>query len=260
MFARITNALRYRFKQLTFQPHVIDRRICGEEIRFLIGDLFGDGWYGPQHDPWPELHWIKDHGIRRGDTVVDCGANHGFSTVLFARWTGATGKVHAIEPLPHNVGILRKNLQLNDVNNVVIHQVAAGELNGIAKLTDHPNASVTEDPSTRFISADMRRLDDEIKEARIDFIKIDVEGYEFEVLKGAERLLATRPRLALELHVCMYRQPLTALEELFRLLRPHDYSIEVQPAVDGPVHPYDTQDHSPARLAACEIVHLFCRN
>src|SRR4051812_19445532 len=124
MLGRIARGVTHRFKQLTFRPHVINRRICGEEIRFLIGDLFGAGWYGQQHDPWPELQWIKDNGIRLGDTVVDCGANHGFSSVLFSKWTGSTGEVHAIEPTAHNVEILRKNLHLNEVKNVIVHEIA----------------------------------------------------------------------------------------------------------------------------------------
>jgi FkbM family methyltransferase len=259
MLARISNALVNRFKQLTFRPYVIDRQICGDEIKFLIGDLFGAGWYGPKHDPWPELQWIKDHGIHPGDIVIDCGANHGFSSVLFSRWAGPTGIVYAIEPLAHNVDILRENLRLNNVANVIVHQVAAGQLNGPAMLTNHPNAAVTQDRSANTISVEMRRLDDVIDDRPVDFIKIDVEGYEIEVLKGAAtRLLASRPRLALELHVCMYDDPLAALDQLFEIILPYNYSMVIQLEVDGPLCHFDMERHSPANLAGQEIVHLFC--
>src|ERR1051326_9035898 len=88
----------WRYRRAVFRPYEIRRTIAGETIPFLIGDLFGEGWYGPHHDPWPELEWIKMHGIRDGDVVVDCGANHGLTTILFKRWCGETGRVHAFEP------------------------------------------------------------------------------------------------------------------------------------------------------------------
>jgi FkbM family methyltransferase len=237
---------------------VIRRRICGDEIDFLIGDLFGEGWYGPHHDPWPELEWIKEHGIRPGNTVIDCGANHGFSTVLFSKWAGEKGKVYAFEPLPHNVGILKKNLQLNGVENAVLHDVAVGDTNACITLSDHPNAAITDQQSGHTITTAIRRLDDEITVSPIDFIKIDVEGYELKVLEGASRLLKTRPRLAVELHVCMYEQPLDALRQIFDLLEPMRYRMWIQPEVDGAIRPYDATSDSPARLRSREVVHLFC--
>lgn len=207
----------------------------------------------------PELQWIKDHGIRRGDIVVDCGANHGFSSILFARWTGPAGTVHAIEPSPHNVEILRENLRLNDAENVTLHAVAAGAHNGRATVTDHPNASVTHEPSAKVISVEMRRLDDEINDSTVDFIKIDVEGFELEVLRGAAMLLSHRPRLALELHICMYEDAASMLDQIFTLLRPYSYTMAVQTKVDGPIEPLNSAFHSLELLGRCEIVHLFCK-
>ena len=258
MLTRLLNGLVHRYKQLTFRPYVIQRHVCGDEIRFLIGDLFGEGWYGPHHDPWPELQWIKDHGIQRGDVVIDCGANHGFSTVLFSKWTGVTGMVHAIEPTQHNLEILGANLRLNNISNAVVHPVAAGESNGPIRVTDHPNASVTNDPSMKAVPVEMRRLDDEIDDSQVNFIKIDVEGYELQVLEGASRILQTRPRLALELHINMYREPVRVIEQIFEKLSSLGYSMFVQTKVDGPICSFDDQRHSRVHLAECEIVHLFC--
>jgi hypothetical protein len=107
-----------------FARELINRRIAGEEIQFFVGDLFGADWC-PRHDPWPKLDWIKANGIQRGDRVIDCGANHRFFTVLVARWAGLEGLVYTFEPYQHNVEILRKNLELNKVNNVRVRPVAA---------------------------------------------------------------------------------------------------------------------------------------
>ena len=106
LLRRIRNSITGRWELWRFRPYVIDRTFAGESFRFKIGDLFGARSYGMHRNHWPELDWIKAKAIRPGDTVVDCGANHGFSTLLFSRWAGPTGKVHAIEPNQHNVDIL----------------------------------------------------------------------------------------------------------------------------------------------------------
>lgn len=247
-----------RYRLWTFRPHVIDRRVAGEEIRFFIGDAFGQGWYGPHHDPWPELEWIKQSGIRPGDVVVDCGANHGFSTVLFSRWTGPAGRVVAIEPLPHNVEILQRNLELNGSRNVTVHPIAAGSESGTITISTHPNAAVLRDgPSAAAgIQVPVRTLDETVPDAHVDFLKIDVEGFELNVLRGAQRLLACRPRLAIELHVFTYADKVRELTEIFALL-PSGQTTSIQSAVDGPVVRFDAAAHSPEALAQLEVVHLF---
>src|SRR6202011_1753534 len=144
---RIRNGIVHRFKKLTFRPKIIEREFAGDRIRFLIGDLFGESAYGPQHEDWPELNWIRDHCIKPGDVVVDCGANHGFSTVLFAKWAGVPGKVYAFEPSSHNMAILKENLRLNAITNVICHQVAVGAASGTVSISSPPNASVVLDAS-----------------------------------------------------------------------------------------------------------------
>ena len=142
---RIRDGVFYRFKKLTFRPTIIDREIAGERIRFLLGDLFGEAAYGLEHTEWPELNWIKEHCIKPGDVVIDCGANHGFSTVLFAKWVGPAGRVYAFEPSSHNMALLKENLRLNGITNVICHQVAVGAASGTVSISSHPNASVVLD-------------------------------------------------------------------------------------------------------------------
>ena len=253
---------RHSARRLAFRPYVIRRSICGEVLPFLIGDLFGEDWYGPRHAPWPELEWIKSRGIRAEDVVVDCGANHGFSSLLFARWTGARGRVFAFEPSPHNLEILRANVRLNNAQNIIVRPVAVGEQAGVVRISTHPNASVVPQGARRDTpgyEVPVVRLDDEFPSGRVDFIKIDVEGFEVPVLRGARRLLGQRPALALELHGCMYPRPINELEQLFGLLPLPQYEAEIQLEVDGPLTAFNPRVHTPARLAREHVVHLFCR-
>ena len=257
---RIYSGIIDRYRRYTFRPYVIRRNFAGEEFQFQIGDLFGQSAYRPQHTSWPELEWIKANAITSGDTVVDCGANHGFSTVLFAKWTGARGKVHAFEPFSHNMAILKENLRLNEITNVICHQSALGAASGNALITTHPNARIVQESDrirgTEQVS--LVALDDIIPDQSIDFIKIDVEGFELDLLKGAQRILASRPRLDVELHVSYYNDKESELGRIFGLIPMDRYNVHIQIEVDGPIVPFETERHTLEALSRCEVVHLFC--
>lgn len=260
LLERMRSNLVGRYKQWTFRPHIIKRKVAGEHIQFLVGDLFGEGSYGPHHDPWPELDWVKAHGIRAGDVVIDCGANHGFTTVLFSRWAGPAGRVFAFEPLAHNADILETNLRLNDIGNATCRRAAAGESPGTVRITTHPNGTILNGAVScqRAIEVPVVRLDDAVDCESVNFLKLDVEGFELEVLKGARRILAGRPRLDLELHVFMYRDKAGHLSELLGLVSLKDYHVEIQTEVDGPIRKFDPNLDSPEALAQSNWVHLFC--
>ena len=260
LLKRVRNSITGRWKQWRFRPHIIERRFAGEHFKFLIGDLFGAHAYGAKHAHWPELEWIKVNGIRLGDTVVDCGANHGFSTLLFSRWTGPTGTVHAFEPNSHNLAILQENLRLNDLKNVVCHPVALDSLNRVLNISTHPNSTVLEQPATRIPTETVHSvsLDEVIGKVPVNFIKIDVEGFELQVLRGAKAVLAQRPRIDLELHIVMYDDPIRTLTEILQLLDLGRYKVDLQSEVDGTIQPFDTDHDAIETLAEHRLVHLLC--
>jgi FkbM family methyltransferase len=259
-FQRVHNSIAGRWEQWRFRPHVIERHFAGEEFKFVIGDVFGAHAYGPQHERWPELEWIKAKGIRTGDTVVDCGANHGFSTLLFSRWTGPLGTVHAFEPNPHNMAILQENVRLNNLNNVACHAIALDSLRRRLNISMHPNSAVLEQNATQLATqtVDSVSLDEVMCDIAVDFIKIDVEGFELQVLRGARAVLAQRPRIDLELHIVMYENPLATLTEISSMLGLHRYSVDLQTDVDGGIRPFDNTADMVEELAKHRLVHLLC--
>lgn len=142
--------------------------------------------------------------IPRGSVVVDVGANVGIFTVYAAARVGPRGKVIAIEPSSENVDVLRKNLELNDIENAVVIHAGASATDQTLKLFLAQESfcnSFIEEPEQytgRSERVRVRPLDDLLLETGTDrgavrFIKIDVEGAEMDVLVGASRTILAKP-------------------------------------------------------------------
>lgn len=125
-----------------------------------------------------------------GTAAIDVGANIGNHTVFLAAILDA--RVHAFEPCPANHALLRHNVAANQIEHkVILHHCALGDAEGTGtiELGMPDNFGATR---VRSGAGDVpvRRLDDTVNEP-IGLLKIDVEGSEAAVLRGAERLIAT---------------------------------------------------------------------
>lgn len=130
------------------------------------------------------------HFLRKDDIFIDIGANIGSYTILAASEVGA--ETISIEPIPSTFNILTTNLKLNNLENKVRSiNVGLGSEEGILKFTksldtvNHVATSV----ETETLDIKVEILDDIIIITKPTLIKIDVEGYETEVLKGMENVL-----------------------------------------------------------------------
>jgi len=150
---------------------------------------------------------IESH-VKPGSTFIDIGANFGLHTMLAAHYAGESGKVYAFEPVPANNSLLRRNLVLNGFSDrcEVFACALAGEGGHEIEMTVEPGlspaASLRENFHGEKIKVPVRTLDDCLPaDAPIpDLVKIDVEGAEHEVLKGAVKTLRKGPDLLIEVH------------------------------------------------------------
>jgi len=150
-----------------------------------------------------ETQIMKNH-IKKGDVVIDVGANIGYFTLLYSRLVGEKGKVIAFEPEPKNFELLKKNIEINNYDNVIIEQKAVSDSNGTLNLfladnmANHKIYQLSESYD-KSIPIESVILDDYLKEHnltdKINFIKIDVEGAEYNVFNGMKSVIAQSKNL-----------------------------------------------------------------
>jgi len=144
-----------------------------------------------------------------GAVVVDAGANIGIYSQFFSRCVGPTGVVHSFEPSPENFKRLRSAAR--KFSNICLSQAAVGECSERSKLyvSDELNVDhrvyLSEGDSRRAIDIDIIALDDYFQPGeRVDLIKMDIQGYELQALRGATRVLADNPAAKLLLEFWPY--------------------------------------------------------
>jgi FkbM family methyltransferase len=143
--------------------------------------------------------------LRAGSTFVDVGANVGFHTFQAASIVGPSGSVVAFEPSSENCRLLQLSKLENQADNVVIMPLALDRAAGVRYLTSHvgTNAGLIPDARDDLLAGRgtpiyATTLDD-LAPAKVDALKVDVEGAEFRVLEGARKTLARdKPVIVME--------------------------------------------------------------
>jgi FkbM family methyltransferase len=139
--------------------------------------------------------------VKRGNTILDIGANIGYFTLIFARLVGKEGKVFAFEPETNNFTFLKKNIRRKRLQNVTLIQKAVSNETGKARLYlcayNVGNRMICNSGEGRmYIEVETVRLDEYFKNyGNIDFIKMDIQGAEWIALEGMLNLLRKNKNL-----------------------------------------------------------------
>lgn len=186
--AALPRPLKHRLKKL-YYPHVLRR--------------------------FPEAGWSGSAVVKKivepGDVVVDAGANIGYVALLLSRWVGPQGRVFSFEPIPETYDLLAGNVKKLGLTNVEIFPYALSSRDGRAEMEvphyegggeNFYESRMAEKTNVdlRTFPVEVRRLDSVLDLGRtVSFIKIDVEGHEEDVVRGATRILqASQPALMIE--------------------------------------------------------------
>jgi len=172
--------------------------------------------------------------IRNKSVIIDIGGNIGETTLNFAKFAGKKANVYSFEPDSKCYEKLMHNISLNNFENIKVFNFGLGDVDAKYYLaSDSRNnkggnkihLNITEEHNIV-----VKRLDDVVKEEQIfhvDFIKIDVEGFEYRVLKGAEEIIKNdRPILFIELDENNLKAQGTSGAALISFLETYYSSIE----------------------------------
>jgi FkbM family methyltransferase len=190
----------------------------GYRLRFFPSNLAEQLWVDStqrQH----ALAFFRRY-LRAGDVVADVGANIGDVAIVCARTVGPRGRVHAFEPHPRVFDWLKQNINLNGLDNIQLTNAALGEHDGALDISNDRRDDMNRMlPAGGGISVPVRRLDEILEGTeRIDLLKIDVEGFELFVLRGAEKVLARTQAVYVEVGAEHFRQFGYACADVFSLL------------------------------------------
>jgi FkbM family methyltransferase len=209
--SRPSRLATYLHQLLNRVPHgeseILECRGALEGYRMAVDwDHFRSFAYGTWE---PNVLRAVTSSVRPGMAVIDIGAHIGYYTLLFAKCVGLSGRVASFEPTPPNFEVLQKNVQLNNLQNVQTFPEAVFSrnqeitINVPSGLINSGGASINRMDGATQVRARAITLDSFCASAGFcpDFLKLDVEGAEHDVLMGGRETIAHfRPRMLVELH------------------------------------------------------------
>lgn len=175
-----------------------------------------------------------------GETVFDVGGYEGIFTLFFARRVGPLGHVVTFEPNPRNVARIVENVRLNGFAQVLVRQLAVGAAPGRASLVFPADETargsletgiaeqIKQEHGVLAVDVELDTLDRQVAAGlpEPDFVKLDVEGLELDVLQGMRGLLEHRhPRLYIEIHGADAQRKLANLTAVVELLWTTGYDV-----------------------------------
>ncbi len=206
---------------------------------YLLKDDPGISAHILKHGVWeaPNTKIVKKT-VRPGMTVIDIGANLGYYALLESQLVGPSGKVYAIEPVEQNYEVLKKNIELNKADNIIPFKLAIGSANETKEmlLSCNSNHGTFMDASLfsgfyakrmERIGADKAQMEmltlDKFIEMqgieKVDFIRMDVEGYEVEIVKGMmETIKKLSPQILMEIHFVHFDNERVVDEMIYNIL------------------------------------------
>ena len=208
--------------------------------------------------------------IHSGDVVLDIGAHIGYYTLQFANLVGSTGKVYAFEPEPKNFELLKKNVQINKHDNVVLIQKIVSDKDGIveffiSKFDSIGNKLFKSNEAGSSIKIESTTLDEYFKDLKkkIDFIKMDIQGGEGKAILGMKNLLKENKNLKIiqEWWPDALKQNNTNPEDHLKFLQHIGYKIyEIDGTIKKDILPITIEqllEKYPNSLI--EDINLFCK-
>lgn len=186
------------------------------------------------HEPLTTHLMINE--LKQDMICVDLGSNIGYYAVIESNLIGETGKIFAIEPSPVNFPVLKSNLENQKMNNFLAFNIAIGDKNEEMEFIISSKSNWSKirmnnekiNPEDKIIKIPVKTLDSFVNEnniTKIDILRMDVEGFEYNILLGANKILEKfKPKIFVEIHKMYLGKGKTY--EIFNELKNKGYEIE----------------------------------
>lgn len=238
-YSHLKHRLLVRYYNI-FHHGLILRKIQGNKMYLSVNDrgLSQELLFQDIREPL-QTNLLKQL-VTPGMTVVDIGANLGYYVLIEASIIGDAGKIYAIEPIPQNYEILKKNVCKNNYENIVeTHLAAVSDTCGVSKIamTKESNFSTmflnkkemsewmekqVEISTEKILDIETVTLDKFLEnKPPVDFIRMDVEGYEGKIIKGMLNTLKNSRKglkMFIEFHPGIFREPRVMVAEIIQSL------------------------------------------
>ena len=171
--------------------------------------------------------------VKKGDVVLDVGANIGYYSILFSKLVGHTGKVFCFEPTEHYSDVLKMNLEANNIQNAEIFKIGLSNKNQELEIQIGNSSATLHSPGNQALKSQelikLTSFDAFIKQyniQKIDFIKIDIDGHEPFFFEGAWKTLEEyTPIILLEVNHLNYLEAGFTAWDFYDLLKKKNYFI-----------------------------------
>jgi len=213
----------------------------GKKIHYLIKpkhiEIFGFKLFLDQYDQlmlsvkeYP-IHPILKKIIKKGDNVIDVGGNIGVLTLYFRLLVGDVGKIYSFEPDPVAFTILKKNIIENFLENVIIENKAVSNKNKVIgfEVSKQITAGRIKENDDSMIKVECVSLDNYFskKLLKIDFVKIDAEGFDWAVLEGMKNIIKSNPKIKImvEFHSELLKSSGINPREFLKIIEEFNFKI-----------------------------------
>ena len=214
-----------QFKQLKI-------KVWGNRFLYLNYDSFQSMWvmYNWIVD-WEEFQLIE-HYVEKNDVLFDIGTNMGFYTVWMSRFINQNGKIHCFEPDKLNYSRLQANISLNKIKSLIkTNRYAVSDFNGWLKFTEDRDGEnhISNNALESTVEVQSIALDTYLEIQGIQhiaYMKIDVEGFELQVLKGAREILENKKVDIIQLEINQQLNNAgTKVSDLLFFLKNYGYNL-----------------------------------
>lgn len=189
--------------------------------KLIDAEIFLGGWEKST------ITFLKQN-LKYGDSIIEVGANIGAHSLLISKLIGEKGRLIAIEPTEYALGKLKRNLELNkNISNItVIDKVISNtEYKGKGKFNSDWSTNNLQSPhEIEYYSSTIDNLVLECNLSKVDMLKVDVDGYDFKVLRGAAKTIKSfKPIIFIELCEYALKKKNDSVFDIFSYLNSFGY-------------------------------------